>query len=57
MGYARTKLNIAYMNGFLLLAGLIGFGTQSWSVFIGLTVLFVLCGIAVGEIRLRPTRR
>ena len=56
MGYARTKLNIAYLNGCLLLAGFFGLGTQSWAVFLALAAFFVACALAMGEIRLRPTR-
>jgi|GEM_PF-176857 hypothetical protein len=51
---ARQKLNQAYINGALLLAGVIGASTESWTVFITLTVILVVLSIHGGDIRTTP---
>ena len=52
---ARQKLNAAYFCGSLLVAGLVGAVTQSWTVFF-LTAL-VLLGCALSDGSIRPTGR
>ena len=48
---ARQKLNRAFFNGSLLLAGIVGVFTQSWLVF-GLTLAALLAlNLWMGEIR------
>ena len=52
---ARNKLNAAHMNGILILAGLAGLLTGSWSVFaVGVAILFILSVHSGG---IRPTKR
>lgn len=52
---ARQKLNSAFFNGSLLLAGAVGMLTQSWLVFgVALTVLLA-ANLYAGDIR--PTKR
>lgn len=55
---ARQKLNRAFFNGSLLLAGLTGACTESWLVFgLALAVLLAL-NLWAGEIRLdKPEQR
>jgi len=49
---ARSKLNGAFLNGSLLIAGMIGALTQSWIVF-GLALAgLVIANLNSGEIRL-----
>ena len=38
---AKTKLNTAYINGSLILGGIIGLGCQSLTVFIIATLFFI----------------
>ena len=54
---ARHKLNQSYVNGALLIAGVIGACTESWTVFIALTVIFIGLSIHAGEIRPASTHR
>ncbi len=54
---ARHKLNQSYVNGALLIAGVIGACTESWTVFIALTAIFIGLSIHAGEIRPASTRR
>lgn len=54
---ARHKLNQSYVNGALLLAGVIGACTESWTVFIALTAIFIGLSIHAGEIRPVSTPR
>ncbi|CAN5849604.1 hypothetical protein BH23PLA1_BH23PLA1_26170 [soil metagenome] len=52
---ARSKLNVAYAQGCLILAAVVGILAESWTVFaVVLAVLVVGCVLA-GEIR--PRRR
>ena len=54
---ARTKLNVAYANGCLLLAAVLGLVAGSWPVFAAaLAVSFVGC-LCSGEIRLTGRAR
>ncbi len=51
---ARQKLNVAYFNGGLIVAALVGLVAQSWTMFwLALIVSFALCCHS-GEIRHRP---
>jgi hypothetical protein len=52
---ARNKLNVAYLNGAVLLAIVAGVFTQSWLVFIVFLVVGVCVGLHFGSIR--PNRR
>ena len=51
---ARTKLNVAFINGAVLLAAVVGVIMASWSVFFIALVVFVMVSIFAGEIR--PSR-
>ena len=48
---ARTKLNIAYFNGALGLAALVGLFLQSWWAFWIVLILCLSQSAAAGEIR------
>ncbi len=50
---ARQKLNQAFLNGALLIAGLIGIATESWLAFAGFAIGFILLGLHAGDIRPR----
>ena len=52
---ARHKLNVAAVNGCLLLAGLVGLVTQSWWAFGAALLVFVALAYHAGDIR--PDRR
>lgn len=52
---AREKLNVAFFNGSLLVAGLAGLATRSWEAFAGTLAGMLLLHIATG--RIRPRRR
>ena len=53
---ARHKLNVSYVNGILLVAGVIAALCDSWSVFFLLAAIFAGLAIHSGDIRLRPRR-
>lgn len=48
---ARHKLNVAFLNGALLVAGVLGLGSQSWAVFLIALALLIASGVYMGEIR------
>lgn len=48
---ARLKLNQAYTNGALLLAGVIAAGAESWSLFFLLAATFIGLSLHSGDIR------
>ncbi len=52
---ARRKLNSAYFNGCLVVAGLLGWLTESWTAF--LVALVVLVGTAWNCGDIRPGQR
>jgi hypothetical protein len=54
---ARQKLNSAYINGALIIAGLVGLGTGSWAVFFLLLGVLLAIALADGGIRPTPRRR
>ena len=57
MGTARRKLNVAYLNGCLLVALLFGAIAQSWLVFGIALAVTIGCGVHGGEIRPTAGRR
>ncbi len=54
---ARHKLNQSYVNGALLLAGVIGASSQSWTLFLLLTAVFVVLSLHSGDIRVSSSGR
>jgi len=50
---ARHKLNVAFFNGNLLLAGLAGRATRSWGIFAGTLLGLLLFDVGLGQIRPR----
>ncbi|WP_165253728.1 hypothetical protein [Paludisphaera soli] len=54
---ARNKLNVAYLNGCLFFASIIGVAAQSWPAFLATFAALAAGGVACGDIRLRPGRR
>jgi len=48
---ARHKLNIAYLNGALIVAALVGGLADSWIVFLITAGIGVVLSLAAGEIR------
>lgn len=57
MSTARQKLNSAYINGVLLIAGVAGVITESWGVFFVVADVLTFTSITVGEIRLSKQNR
>jgi hypothetical protein len=54
---ARQKLNRSYFLASLLLAGLVGWVTQSWLAFLGALIILVGGNLYGQEIRLAKRRR
>ena len=52
---ARQKLNIAHVNGALVIAGIVGLVTQSWFAFFLILAGGVLAALYLGNIR--PSRQ
>jgi hypothetical protein len=52
---ARTKLNVATINGAILVAGLAGWALGSWPVFLLGSAALITLGLHAGDIR--PGRR
>lgn len=52
---ARTKLNYAYIEGSILIAGLLGLVIQSWPIFFAALVVLLIGNVVNGGIR--PSRR
>ena len=52
---ARQKLNLAYVNGAVVIAGVVGLLAESWGVFC--LALIVLVIIQLGSGGIRPERR
>jgi len=48
---ARHKLNMAHMNGSMILGAVIGAATESVSVFVIMTLFFIASGIYTKNIR------
>lgn len=49
---ARPKHNQAYLNGAVVLAALVGFVAQSWTVFFVATAIGVFGSMVGGDVRL-----
>jgi len=54
---ARTKLNSVYLTGSLVIAGVLGAVSQSWTAFVVAAVVLIACSIHDGGIRLKGRRR
>ena len=54
---ARTKLNVAYAAGDLLVAVAVGLLCRSWAVGVAAFAALMAGGLATGELRLRPRGR
>lgn len=54
---ARLKLNQAYINGALLLAGVVAAVAESWSLFFLLTAIFIGLSLYSGDIRTKGKGR
>jgi hypothetical protein len=54
---ARRKLNIAFINGALLIGAVVGVACKSWSVFIVAAVVLIGGALYCGDVRPRPGRR
>ncbi len=54
---ARNKLNLAYFNGCLLVAAVVGSMTGSGAVFILAIAAMAAACVAHGDIRIRPRGR
>ena len=54
---ARGKLNVAYINGSIVLAAVAGVLSKSWIVFIVFLVCGVLASLHLGNIRPSPRHR
>ena len=50
---ARQKLNVATVNGCLLVAGTVAYLAGSWTLFAGLLLVLLLSAIGTGGIRFR----
>jgi hypothetical protein len=57
MGTARQKLNVAYLNGSLLVSALFGLIAGSWAVFWVALAVTIGCGVYGGELRPRAGNR
>ncbi len=53
---ARNKLNVAYLNGAVVIGGIAGLLSDSFPVFIFTTVAMVAVALHDGGIRTRPRR-
>jgi hypothetical protein len=53
--FARTKLNVAAINGAILVAALVGWVFHSWPVFLLTAIAMIALGLHAGHIR--PGRR
>jgi len=54
---ARHKLNTAYFQGAVVLAGVVGFATASWKIFFLTLAVLIVGSIYGGDIRPRPGRK
>lgn len=54
---ARTRLNRAYFNGSLVVAGLVGLVAQSWPLFFVALAVLLASNLYLGEIRPRRQLR
>jgi len=56
-GNARNKLNASAIHGVLLIAGVIAFFGQSWSVFLLLVIALLATSVMSGDIRPTGSRK
>ena len=54
---ARHKLNQAYFNGSLLIAGVVGLATESFGLFVVILAVLVMSSLHSGDIRTKPQNR
>jgi hypothetical protein len=54
---ARNKLNVAYFNGSVFVAGLLGLVIQSWPIFIASLITLVVGNLCSGGIRPKGRNR
>jgi len=54
---ARNKLNAAYVNGAVIVAGLIGLLIQSWRIFVIALIVLLIGGLLSGGIRPQGRKR
>jgi len=54
---ARTKLNVAAINGSLVIAAIVGLALESWPAFWAVAILLVVGNLYAGEIRPGSRRR
>ena len=54
---ARQKLNVAFINGALLIGAVAGFVFKSWAVFVVTAVVLVIGVIHCGDVRPGPRQR
>jgi hypothetical protein len=54
---ARHKLNVANVNGALIIAAFAGLVLESWLVFVVVAVVLIACAMHNGDIRRRPRPR
>jgi len=53
---ARQKLNTSYLAGSVLVAGLFGWLTGSWLIFLVVLIFLLACNVHTGDIRPGPRR-
>lgn len=53
---ARNKLNVAYVNGALILSGLVGLATGSWQIFALAAMMLIGMCFYAGDIRTQGRR-
>ena len=53
---ARQKLNAAYVNGALIISGILGYVCQSFAVFLIAFVIILASEVTAGDIRSGPKR-
>ncbi len=54
---ARTKLNVSYVNGCLVLAAIVGLLFQSWMVFLVVAAILIAGDLYIGSILPSTGRR
>jgi hypothetical protein len=53
---ARQKLNVAHLNGGLLIAAFVGIACDSWTLFVIVLIVSVISACYTGDIRPNPRR-
>ena len=54
---ARHKLNSAYINGALIIAGLFGLLLENWTVFMIVVIIQIASSVYLGDIRPNSNRK